>query len=178
MGRKQSSRGKRSGAAPQIGAVGKSPPSRAAELTGRRTTARVSEAAVALLPATALSPSVAEMIDAGMDAFWELAERWRLSATEQNALLNISDSTRLRWRRAHPSEGEALLDRLQLILLTYQRLNEMTGTDAEAATLLRRKGSAMSPDVPGLTVLEALGAPSILEMQRHYQRLESDAGAW
>jgi len=57
---------------------------------GHSRPARVAERAPVL---AAHDATVAEMLDAGLTAFWTLAERWALSGAEQNALLQLSDST-------------------------------------------------------------------------------------
>ncbi|MEP7383594.1 MAG: hypothetical protein ABI910_18055 [Gemmatimonadota bacterium] len=122
--------------------------------------------------------TTAQMLEAGLLAFWEIADRWKLSNTEQCAMLQVSDSTRLRWTKTMPTEGDALADRLQLVLLTYQRANELAGSESEAAALVRREGSALNADSPQQTILEMLSVASILEMHRHYQRLEAEVAAW
>ncbi len=128
--------------------------------------------------ATAQEFTTAQMLEAGLLAFREIADRWKLSNTEQCAMLQVSDSTRLRWTKSMPTEGDALADRLQLILLSYQRANELAGSESEAAALVRREGSALNAESPQQTILEMLSVPSILEMNRHYQRLEAEVGAW
>lgn len=129
-------------------------------------------------PAVAEAFTTAQMLEAGVLAFWKIAERWNLSNAEQCAMLQVSDSTRLRWKRSKPTEGDTLLDRLQLVLLAYQRANELAGSEAESAALLRREGSALNAELPQQTILEMLSVPSILEMNRHFQRLESEVAAW
>ncbi len=129
-------------------------------------------------PAVAEAFTTAQMLEAGVLAFWKIAERWNLSNAEQCAMLQVSDSTRLRWKRSKPTEGDTLLDRLQLVLLAYQRANELAGSEAESAALFRREGSALNAELPQQTILEMLSVPSILEMNRHFQRLESEVGAW
>ena len=129
-------------------------------------------------PDVAEAFTTAQMLEAGILAFWKIAERWDLSNAEQCAMLQVSDSTRFRWKRSKPTEGDTLLDRLQLVLLAYQRANELAGSEAESAALLRREGSALNAELPQQTILEMLSVPSILEMNRHFQRLESEVAAW
>ena len=112
------------------------------------------------------------MLVAGLHAFWTLAERWKLTVVEQCALLAVSPRTRARWRARPPRVHAPVLDRLKVILLTYQRLVELVGElDADTARVLRQPGSADNPESPSQSLLEALSDRSILAMDRHYQRL-------
>jgi hypothetical protein len=120
-------------------------------------------------------PSDDAMVAAAFRAFVTLAERWELSSTEQNTLLGVSDSTRLRWIARAPVYDPTIADRLRLILLSYQRLHELTGgPDAELARFVRRTGSADNPALPKQTLLEALSSPSVLDMYAAYRRLEAE----
>lgn len=122
--------------------------------------------------------TTAQMLEAGLLAFQEIATRWQLTNGEQSGVLQVSESSLLRWKKAPPSDDEVLLDRLQLVLLAYQRVNELAGSELEAAALVRREGSALNPENLSQTVLQMLSVPSILEMNRHVQRLDAEVHAW
>jgi hypothetical protein len=127
---------------------------------------------------TDASVTTVQMLEAGLLAFQEIAARWQLTNAEQSGLLQASESSLLRWKKAAPIEGEVLLDRLQLVLIAYQRVNELAGSETEAAALVRRAGSALNDEDPSQTVLEMLSVPSILEMNRHVQRFDAEVHAW
>jgi hypothetical protein len=130
------------------------------------------------LDLTASAPSRVEMLAAGLDAFWALADRWALTAEEQNDLLNVSDSTRLRWRAGRvPAPDPDLLDRLRMIVLIYQRLMEIAGTDRDAAAVLRRAGSAADPRNTEASLLDAMRASSLLGLLQIERSLFALAGA-
>ncbi|MBI3568133.1 MAG: hypothetical protein HY084_08030 [Gemmatimonadetes bacterium] len=119
-------------------------------------------------------PTEQQMLVASLSAFWELAKRWKLATVEACAVLAISARTRFRWRRKAPLADAMTLDRLQLILLTYQRLMELThGSDDASARILRQRGSAENPEVSSQSLLEALTAPSVIALRRHYDRFAS-----
>jgi hypothetical protein len=99
-------------------------------------------------------PTEEEQLAAGLHAFFNLAKRWKLTVREQCALLAVSASTRMRWKTKPPAVNDALKRRLRLVILTYQRLLELTwGTDAETARVLRQPGSADNPDAPKQSLL-------------------------
>lgn len=147
-----------------------------AEVT--RTTRSRPRAEEAVRTTTTDVVTTAQMLEAGLLAFQEIATRWQLTNGEQSGVLQVSESSLLRWKKAPPSDDEVLLDRLQLVLLAYQRVNELAGSELEAAALVRREGSALNPENPSQTVLQMLSVPSILEMNRHVQRLDAEVHAW
>lgn len=116
-------------------------------------------------------PSTEQMFRASLHAFWRLAEIFRLTIAERAKLLGVSDRTCQRWEQATPEPDINALDRLQLILRTYQHLCELAPVaEAELARVFRSAGSAEDPGHPGRSLLDALAVPSILEMQANAQR--------
>jgi hypothetical protein len=96
-------------------------------------------------------------LQAGLDAFWELSRRWQLTPGEQRALLAIAERTRVRWKANPPVTGAKTMNRLRIILLTYQRLMEVTGgIETDTARFLRQPGSADNPESPKQSLLAAL----------------------
>ena len=148
----------------------------------RRVEALILEALESLLKVAAVYPasakrekaSAAEMLKAGLHAFWSLSPRWHLTEKEQAALLAVSESTVRRWKENEPTKDAVLHDRLRIVLLTYQRLLELTGGDDDVTeTVFRQAGSAEDPNHPDDSLLTALSSPSPVIMATHYQRLES-----
>lgn len=118
------------------------------------------------------NPTVGDMFDASLKAFWTMAARFELTTAEQSALLGVSARTCRRWRQNPPKSTAVVLDRLQVILLAYQRLSELVPVaDHKRALILRERGSAGDPQDPTLSLLAALSTPSLSEMQAHYHRL-------
>lgn len=119
-------------------------------------------------------PTVGEMFAASLSAFWSMAERFELTMTEQSALLGVSERTCRRWRRNPPRMTVVALNRLQVILLAYERLSELAPVaDRERALIFRARGSAGDPNDQTLSLLAALSTSSVSEMQAHYRRLEA-----
>ncbi|MHB9004449.1 MAG: hypothetical protein ACYC6C_10370 [Coriobacteriia bacterium] len=120
---------------------------------------------------TVEEPSMKQMFHASLHAFWRLAARFRLTTAERAKLLAVSERTCQRWAQAPPALDINALDRLQLILRTYQHLCELAPvTDAEQARVFRREGSAEDSDYPQRSLLDALAVPSILEMHANARR--------
>jgi hypothetical protein len=119
-------------------------------------------------------PTKKQQLKVGLIAFFNLAARWELTIAEQCGLLAVSPSTRARWKVKPPAVSETLLQRLRLVILTYQRLVEVTGggSDAETARVLRLAGSADNPKKPRRSLLAGLSTRSLPEMERCYLRLE------
>jgi hypothetical protein len=70
------------------------------------------------------------------------------------------------------------MDRLQIVLLAYQRMCELAPVEqAEIARLFRFPGSAEDPDDPEMSLLTALTTPSVLLMDARYRRFASLAHA-
>lgn len=108
--------------------------------------------------------SLQEMFAVSLLAFWALAKRLRLTVMEQAGLLAISESSCQRWRRRTPPVNVIVLDRLQLVLQSYESLSALAPvSEQKKGRLLRAPGSAESPDDPELSLLVALSVPSILE---------------
>lgn len=116
-------------------------------------------------------PSTEQMFRASLHAFWRLAEIFRLTIAERAKLLGVSDRTCQRWEQATPEPDINALDRLQLILRTYQHLCELAPVaEAELARVFRNEGSAEDPGHPERSLLDALAVPSILEMHANALR--------
>jgi hypothetical protein len=123
-------------------------------------------------------PSIEEMFRASLHAFWRLAEIFRLTIAERAKLLGVSERTCQRWKQATPEPDINALDRLQLILRTYQHLCELAPvTEAEQARVFRSEGSAEDPEHPERSLFDALAVPSILEMHANAQRFAALAHA-
>ncbi len=121
--------------------------------------------------ATIDEPSTEQMFRASLHAFWRLAEIFRLTIAERAKLLAVSERTCQRWELATPEPDINALDRLQLILRTYQHLCELAPvTEAEQARVFRSEGSAEDPEHPERSLFDALAVPSILEMHANAQR--------
>jgi transcriptional regulator with XRE-family HTH domain len=123
-------------------------------------------------------PSTEQMFRASLHAFWRLAELFRLTIAERAKLLGVSERTCQRWEQATPEPDINALDRLQLILRTYQHLCELAPvTEAEQARVFRSEGSAEDPVHPERSLFDALAVPSILEMHANAQRFAALAHA-
>lgn len=123
-------------------------------------------------------PSTEQMFRASLHAFWRLAEIFRLTIAERARLLGVSDRTCQRWEQATPEADINALDRLQLILRTYQHLCELAPVAAaELARVFRSEGSAEDPGHPERSLFDALAVPSILEMHANAQRFAALAHA-
>ena len=115
--------------------------------------------------ATIEEPSTEQMFRASLHAFWRLAAIFRLTIAERAKLLGVSERTSQRWEQTTPEPDVNTLDRLQLILRTYQHLCELAPvTEAEQAHVFRSEGSAEDAEHPERSLLDALAVPSILEM--------------
>lgn len=124
------------------------------------------------------APSTEQMFRASLHAFWRLAEIFRLTIAERAKLLGVSDRTCQRWEQATPEADINALDRLQLILRTYQHLCELAPVaEAELARVFRSAGSAEDPAHPERSLLDALAVPSILEMHANAMRFAALAHA-
>jgi hypothetical protein len=111
---------------------------------------------------------------AALDAFWELARRLNLSTIEQAKMLAVSESTRGRWAAGKlPIPAKDLLSRLRFLLLVYQHLLELAGTDEAATVLLRSPGSADNSAAAHESVLDAVTTESLLDLERVEQVLHS-----
>jgi len=121
--------------------------------------------------ATTEEPSTAQMFRASLHAFWKLAELFRLTIAERAKLLGVSERTCQRWEQAAPELDINALDRVQLILRTYQHLCELAPvSEAELARVFRSEGSADDPAHPERSLFDALAVPSILEMHANARR--------
>jgi hypothetical protein len=115
-----------------------------------------------------------KMLKESLHDFWSLADRWRLSTSEQCALLDVSMRTLARWRTRPPTTDAVTLDRLRIISLTYRQILERTGgLNDNNVWLLRKAGSAGDPESPSSSILHALSERSVPTMLRHHRRLES-----
>lgn len=116
-------------------------------------------------------PSTEQMFRASLHAFWKLAEIFRFTIAERAKLLGVSERTCQRWEQATPEQDINALDRLQLILRTYQHLCELAPVaEAEQARVFRSKGSAEDREHPERSLFDALAVPSILEMHANALR--------
>lgn len=116
-------------------------------------------------------PSTEQMFRASLHAFWRLAEIFRLTIAERAKLLGVSERTCQRWEQATPEPDINALDRLQLILRTYQHLCELAPVaEAELARIFHSAGSAEDPVHPERSLFDALAVPSILEMHANALR--------
>lgn len=116
----------------------------------------------------------AAQMAAALDAFWELARRLNLSTIEQAKMLAVSESTRGRWAAGKlPIPAKDLLSRLRFLLLVYQHLLELAGTDEAATVLLRSPGSADNSAAAHESVLDAVTTESLLDLERVEQVLHS-----
>lgn len=123
-------------------------------------------------------PSIEQMFRASLHAFWRLGAIFRLTIAERAKLLGVSERTCQRWEQATPEPDINALDRLQLILRTYQHLCELAPVaEAELARVFRSAGSAEDPEHPERSLLDALAVPSILEMHGNAQRFAALAHA-
>jgi hypothetical protein len=117
-------------------------------------------------------------LEAGLLAFWRVADRLHMSAATQRAVLDTSESSLLRWRKGHlPSPTPDFLDRLRLLLLSYQRLVELAGSEEGAAQLFWRRGGAESAGRASQSIADVLETRSLLALQRVYHHLDSVAAS-
>jgi hypothetical protein len=120
--------------------------------------------------------STQEKLAVSLEAFWAISADWRLTPTEQSALLSISKRTLARWKSRSPSGNARTLDRLMLISLTYVRIMDAFGyvlarNGDLLAWYLRLPGTAANPEAPHDSVLIALSERSVLAMLTRYRCL-------
>ena len=119
-----------------------------------------------------------QQLEAGLLAFWRVADRLHMSAATQRAVLDTSESSLLRWRKGHlPTPTPDFLDRLRLLLLSYQRLVELAGSEEGAAELFRRRGGAESAGRVSQSIAEVLESRSLLALQGVYHHLDAIAAS-
>jgi ribosomal protein L13E len=130
----------------------------------------------------AAGPTIAEMVDAGLDAFAVMTQRLALTRAQEAALLGVSPSTWERYRnRTNVSvldTRKEFVDRLRLILLIYESSVQFASSHENAAIDLHFAGGAMDPANPALSILDAMMADtSTLDLDHLYQRIDSRIGA-
>lgn len=133
-------------------------------------------------PRPAISPTTAEMLDAGLDAFAVFTRKLSLTRAEEAALLGVSPSTWERYRnRTSPDvldTRKEFVDRLRLILLIYESSVQFASSEENAAIDLRFAGGAMDPANPARSILDAMMADtSTLDLDRLYRRVDSRIGS-
>ena len=127
-------------------------------------------------------PTIAEMVDAGLDAFAAMTQRLALTRTQEAALLGVSPSTWERYRnRTNTSvldTRKEFVDRLRLILLVYQSSVQFSGSHENAALDLAYAGGAMDPANPADSILDAMMADtSTLDLDHLFHRIDTRIGA-
>lgn len=118
-----------------------------------------------------------ETARAGLNAFFRLAEQWKLTRNEQTILLGLrSDSTLDNWRRKAPATlSPDTLERLSYLLHIYRSLRQLFPED-RAREWPRRTNDA--PPFLGRTALAFMlegRVQSLLDVHRYLKRYASGA---
>ena len=113
---------------------------------------------------------------AGLRAFTQIAELWRLSISEQLALLGItSRSTYFKWRKeAQPKLPRDTLERLSYLLGIYKALQLLLPDAAAADEWVRRPNEA--PLFGGRSALERMLSGNVADLFLVRQYLDAQRG--
>jgi hypothetical protein len=113
---------------------------------------------------------------AGLRAFTQIAELWKLSVPEQLALLGItSRSTYFKWRKEpHPKLPRDTLERLSYLLGIYKALQLLLPDTQAADEWVRRPNKA--PLFGGKSALERMLSGNVVDLYHVRQYLDAQRG--
>jgi hypothetical protein len=136
-----------------------------------------------MLQPTRLHPPVpatpASMASAGLDAFFNIARDWALSADEQIVLLGSPGrSTFFKWKAApHTARlGRDTLERLSLLLGIYKALQILLPQADASDAWIKRPNSA--PPFGGKPALDRMLAGNVSDLVATRQYLDAMRGGW
>src|ERR1700756_4366932 len=113
---------------------------------------------------------------AGLRAFMKIAQLWRLSISEQLALLGItSRSTYFKWRKEpQPKLPRDTLERLSYLLGIYKALQLLLPDTRAADEWIRRPNDA--PQFGGKSALERMLSGNVVDLYVVRQYLDAQRG--
>lgn len=112
-----------------------------------------------------------------LKAFFELAEKWKLSTEEQTQLLGgIPRSTLFKWKKEGGSPPKDTLERLSYLTGIYKALHILFPDDALADAWVRKPNTALP--FGGRTALEVMATEGIVGLYKVRRYLDAERGGW
>lgn len=131
------------------------------------------------MPATTERPleSREDMARAGLEAFFNIAEKWGLSPKEQQALLGVGESTFYKWRQQPPRRlSRDTLERISHILGIYKDLHILLQDPEDADSWVRRPNK--NPLFGGQPALDHMLGGAVSDLFEVRQHLDAQRGGW
>lgn len=123
-------------------------------------------------------PAPDRLAQAGLGAFFRLAELWDLDGETQRILLGgPSRATLHRWRSAPPKDpGPDLLERLSYLLGIWKALHILIPDEAQALAWIRKPNA--HPLFGGRPPLEHLRQGRVMDLADVRRHLDAARGVW
>lgn len=122
-----------------------------------------------------VDPNTPEAAQAALRTFWRLAEAWKLSTTEQLALLGVARTTLYQWRlgKAGPLDAH-VLERLSYLFGIYAALQILLPVPERANAWIRKPNAA--PMLGGASALERMLGGQVADLFVVRQYLDAERG--
>lgn len=121
--------------------------------------------------------SAKEYSSAALRAFFNIAEKWRLSVRESCVLLGCSQATYHKWKKnPHVALDRDKLERLSNLLGIYKNLQILL-PDKESANAWVKKPN-FSPLFNGQSALDRMLSGQVVDLHEVRNYLEGERGGW
>ena len=119
--------------------------------------------------------TTAAAAEAALRSFWRLAEAWKLTATEQQALLGVGRTTLYQWKQGKVGPLDRhVLERLSYLFGIYAALHILLPVPERANEWIRKPNTA--PFLGGASALQRMLGGQVADLYVVRQYLDAQRG--